>query len=59
MKSAPLSQHIVRTLMDVLSTNPYAMFLRRLDHNSLDLYRIHIRTDVKLYQRLYNSPSID
>ncbi|KAG5531045.1 hypothetical protein RHGRI_025860 [Rhododendron griersonianum] len=55
----PLSPHIVRTLMDVLSTNPYAVFLRRLDHNSLDSCRIHIRNDVKLDQRVYNSPSAD
>ncbi|KAG5560445.1 hypothetical protein RHGRI_003681 [Rhododendron griersonianum] len=45
--------------MDVLSANPYAMFLRRLDQSSLDSYRIHIRTDVKLNQRVYNSPTAD
>ncbi|KAG5531059.1 hypothetical protein RHGRI_025874 [Rhododendron griersonianum] len=32
---------------------------RRLDHNSLDSCRIHIRNDVKLDQRVYNSPSAD
>ncbi|KAG5565447.1 hypothetical protein RHGRI_001363 [Rhododendron griersonianum] len=58
-KKPPLSPHIVRTLMDVLSANPYAMFLRRLDHSSLDSCRIHIRTDVKLDQRVYNSPTAD
>ncbi|KAG5523753.1 hypothetical protein RHGRI_030663 [Rhododendron griersonianum] len=35
------------------------MFLRRLDQSSLDSYRIHIRTDVKLNQRVYNSPAAD
>ncbi|KAF7152941.1 hypothetical protein RHSIM_Rhsim01G0079700 [Rhododendron simsii] len=45
--------------MDMFSANPYAMFLRRLDQSSLDSYRIHIRTDVKLDQRVYNSPSAD
>ncbi|KAG5530734.1 hypothetical protein RHGRI_025635 [Rhododendron griersonianum] len=35
------------------------MFLRRLDQSSLDSYRIHIRIDVKLDQRVYNSPSVD
>ncbi|KAG5563862.1 hypothetical protein RHGRI_000157 [Rhododendron griersonianum] len=58
-KKPPLNPHIVRTLMDMLSANPYAMFLRRLDQSSLDSYRIHIRTDVKLDQRVYNSPSAD
>lgn len=59
MDDAPLNQHIVRTLMDVLSPNPYAIFLRRLEHSSLDMCRIHIRTDVELDQRVYSSPSDD
>ncbi|KAF7151703.1 hypothetical protein RHSIM_Rhsim02G0156100 [Rhododendron simsii] len=32
---------------------------RRLDQSSLDSYRIHIRTDVKVDQRVYNSPPAD
>ncbi|KAG5521013.1 hypothetical protein RHGRI_033531 [Rhododendron griersonianum] len=45
--------------MDVLPAKPYAMFLRRLDQSYFDSYRIHIRTDVKLNQRVYNSPTAD
>ncbi|KAI8571807.1 hypothetical protein RHMOL_Rhmol01G0147800 [Rhododendron molle] len=35
------------------------MFLWRLDQSSLDSYRIHVRTDVKLNQRVCNSPTAD
>ena len=45
--------------MRVLLGNPYAQFFRRLEDAPLDAYEIRIRSDVKLDQRIYNSPSID
>ena len=45
--------------MRVLLENLYAQFFRRLEDAPLDTYEIQIRSDVKLDQRIYNSPSID
>ena len=58
LKDAPLSQIVVRKLMEVLTQNPYAQFLRTLEHAPLETCQIHI-TDIKLDQRVYNSQSAD
>lgn len=54
-----LDKSMVKKLMEVLSGNPYSQVLRKLQHVPLDSYQIHIRSDAKLDQRVYNSPSAD
>ncbi|KAH7860945.1 hypothetical protein Vadar_019830 [Vaccinium darrowii] len=56
---APLDKCVVKKLMEVLSGNPYSQVLRKLQQDQLDSYQIRIRSDVKLDQRVYNSPSAD
>lgn len=53
-----LDKSIVEKLMEVLSGSPYSQVLWKL-HVPLDSYQIHIRSDAKLDQRVYNTPSAD
>ena len=34
-------------------------FFRQLENSPLDAYEIHIQSDIKLVQRVCNSPSVD
>ena len=34
-------------------------FLRQLENSPLDSYEIHIQSDIKLVQKVYNSPLVD
>ncbi|KAG5560632.1 hypothetical protein RHGRI_003828 [Rhododendron griersonianum] len=59
LSEVSLDKSIVEKLMEVLSGNPYSQVLRKLQHVPLDSYHIHIRSDAKLDQRVYNTPSAD
>ncbi|XP_059669340.1 uncharacterized protein LOC132314497 [Cornus florida] len=60
LKDANLEEPIVVKLMEILSANPYEQFFRRLkDIPVQESYEIIIKNDVRLDQRVYNSPSSD
>jgi hypothetical protein len=48
-------------LVDILKENPYSKQFRRLgaQQENLDEYRIELKTDQKLDQRIYNKPISD
>ncbi|PKU86419.1 hypothetical protein MA16_Dca025242 [Dendrobium catenatum] len=54
-----LSEGLVKKLMDILSGNPYAQFFRSLSNRGiLENLQIHIRSDVRVDQRVYNAPTM-
>ncbi|GER29257.1 F-box family protein [Striga asiatica] len=59
-ENSSLSESMVKKVMDILDINPYAKIFRSLkDIPSVDDIHLHIAKDVKLYQRVYNSPTVD
>ena len=57
---ASLNASIVEKLMRILQGNPYAQILRRLkDEPSIENLQLHIKKDVRLDQRTYNSPAAE
>ena len=53
-----LDSSTVAQLMDILHVNPYSTFFRTLgDLPNLKNHKIHIRSDVGLDQRVFNTPS--
>lgn len=59
ISDAPLNRNTVEKIVEVMRNNPYANFLRTLEHRELENYVIRIRSDVKLDQRVYNAPTVD
>ena len=60
IEDANLNVSIVKKLIQLLQGNPYAQFLRQLkDYAPIEKYQICIIKDVKLDQRVYNSPTAD
>ncbi|XP_059663506.1 uncharacterized protein LOC132309192 [Cornus florida] len=60
LNDSNLSEPIVAKLMNILSSNPNAQFLRRLkDIPVSDNHEIVIKNDVQLDQRVFNSPTTD
>ncbi|XP_059629828.1 uncharacterized protein LOC132272751 [Cornus florida] len=60
LNDSNLSEPIVAKLMNILSSNPYAQFLRRLkDIPVSDNHEIVITNDVRLDQRVFNSPIVN
>ncbi|PIM97022.1 hypothetical protein CDL12_30516 [Handroanthus impetiginosus] len=60
LDSSSFSKGIVRKLIQIMEINPYAKIFRRLkDYPSTNDVQLHISKDVKLDQRVYNSPSAD
>ncbi|PKU77933.1 hypothetical protein MA16_Dca023035 [Dendrobium catenatum] len=54
-----LSEELVKKLIDILSGNPYAQFFRSLSNRGIsENLQIHIRSDVRLDQRIYNAPTM-
>ena len=54
-----LDPSIISQLMDILRVNPYSNFFRNLSNiPNLENHVIHIRSDVGLDQRVYNTPSV-
>ncbi|KAI3470148.1 hypothetical protein Pfo_026811 [Paulownia fortunei] len=59
-ENSTLSEVIVIKLIKVLEINPYSKIFRRLkDYPSIEDVQLHISKDVKLDQRVYNSPTAD
>lgn len=57
-KSDKFSESILRKLIHILKINPYSKFFRSLSNiDDLKTYKIHIRCDPGLDQRVYNTPS--
>lgn len=56
---APLCARTVEKLMGLMSNNPYAKFLRTLRNRDLENYKLTIRDDVVVDQRVYNKPTSD
>ncbi|KAL3531640.1 hypothetical protein ACH5RR_005161 [Cinchona calisaya] len=55
-----IQEEIVKKLMHIMQENPYAKFFKKLrDFSSVKDVQIHIAKDVRLDQRVYNSPSTD
>ncbi|XP_027177750.1 uncharacterized protein LOC113776901 [Coffea eugenioides] len=56
--SAKFRESIVQQLKSVLDDNPYSVFIRRLaDIKDLDRYRIFLKSNPGLDQRVFNIPS--
>ena len=60
ISNGSLKEKIVEKLMRILEVNPYAKFFRRLEeYQSINDIQIHITKDIRLDQRVYNSPTTD
>ncbi|XP_012856992.1 PREDICTED: uncharacterized protein LOC105976260 [Erythranthe guttata] len=60
LQTSTLSGGTVEKLIHVLEINPYAKIFRRLkDYPAMDEVQLHISKDVKLDQRVYNTPTPD
>ncbi|KAL6873446.1 hypothetical protein ACP4OV_013528 [Aristida adscensionis] len=56
--SPNLDKGLIRKLVNILSSNPYAQIFRSLGSiPNLDEYRIELNTDIGLDQRVYNAPT--
>ncbi|KAL6603039.1 hypothetical protein ACP70R_043400 [Stipagrostis hirtigluma subsp. patula] len=56
--SPNLDKGLIRKLVNILSSNPYAQIFRSLGSiSNLDEYRIELNTDIGLDQRVYNAPT--
>ena len=57
--SSKFRDSIVQQLKSILDENPYSVFIRRLaDMEDLDKYRIFLKSDPGLNQRVLNVPSV-
>ncbi|KAL6584876.1 hypothetical protein OROMI_004165 [Orobanche minor] len=55
-----LDEDVIRIIMDILTVNPYAVFLRNLrELPNIDNALIVLRADPNLDQRVYNLPLVD
>nr|XP_016476652.1 PREDICTED: uncharacterized protein LOC107798197 [Nicotiana tabacum] len=53
-----IHESVVKELMDILSINPYSVFLRSLVHvSNLQDFHIALKCDLNLDQRVYNLPT--
>ncbi|KAK4387582.1 hypothetical protein Sango_2364800 [Sesamum angolense] len=60
LENSSICEATVQKLLRVLEGNPYAKIFRRLkDYPSVKDIQLHISKDVKLDQRVYNSPTAD
>ncbi|KAL0298249.1 UNVERIFIED_CONTAM: hypothetical protein Sangu_3152400 [Sesamum angustifolium] len=60
LENSSICEATVQKLLRVLLGNPYAKIFRRLkDYPSVKDIQLHISKDVKLDQRVYNSPAAD
>ncbi|XP_075099108.1 uncharacterized protein LOC107798197 [Nicotiana tabacum] len=56
--SDKIHESVVKELMDILSINPYSVFLRSLVHvSNLQDFHIALKCDLNLDQRVYNLPT--
>ena len=54
-----MTSSIISKISDVLNVNPYCQFFQSLrDVPELESYKIEIKTDSGLDQRIYNAPSM-
>ncbi|KAL7137613.1 hypothetical protein ABFS83_10G105100 [Erythranthe nasuta] len=60
LDNSELSEPIINKVMKIMEVNPYARLFRTLkDYPSMDNVQLHISKDVRLDQRVYNSPTAD
>lgn len=58
--SNKMNSCILEKIIVILKVNPYSNFFQALKNvPNLENYKIHIRSNVGLDQRIYNSPSIN
>lgn len=60
LTNSTLCEATVKKLMKILEVNPYVKFFRRIkDYPSMEDVQLHISKDIRLDQRVYNTPTAD